>query len=79
MRLQSARQRTQSNLPKVPVVSALQVTKMAKISTLLVMLLVVACVAGTTTARDLPGVSGKFALLTPALPCCVIEHQRYSS
>ena len=30
------------------------------------MLLLVAYVAGTTTARDLPGVSGKLALLTPA-------------
>ncbi len=30
------------------------------------MLSVVAYVAGTTTARDLPGVSGKLALLTPA-------------
>jgi len=37
-----------------------------ELSTLVVMLSVVAYVAGTTTARDLPGVSGKLALLTPA-------------
>jgi len=60
-----------------------QVAKVMKLSTLVVTLLVVAYVAGTTSARDLPGVSGKLALTSHlqmyALPCCVIEHQRYSS
>lgn len=54
-----------------------------KFSTLVVNLLVVAYVAGTTTARDLPGVSGKTALTSHpqiyALPCCIAKHLRYSS
>ena len=59
-----------------------QVAKMMKLSALVVSLLVVVYVAGTTTAREVPGVSGKAALTAQlqvyALPCCVSEHKRNS-